>query len=42
MLKIQRFKINSSNSDIDYIKPKVKYNKNSTVEEVMIKFRKKT
>lgn len=28
--------------DIDYIKPKVKYNQKSTTKEVMIKFRKKS
>lgn len=28
--------------DIDYIKPKIKYNRNSTSNEIMIKFRKKT
>ena len=41
---VKRFKINyPSNSEIDYIKPKVRYSKNSTTEEeVMIKFRKKT
>ena len=28
--------------DIDYVKPKTKYNQKSIVKEIMIKFRKKT
>lgn len=41
MLKIHRLKV-SSNREIDYIKPSIKYNQNSIKEEVMIKFRKKS
>lgn len=34
-------KVNSSNREISYIKPKIKYSKDSIIEECMIKFSKR-
>lgn len=41
MLLLRNFKLNT-NREIDYIKPRIKYNQKSISKEVMIKFRKKS
>ena len=39
---MKRFlKVDSSDREISYIKPKIKYSKDSIIEECMIKFHKK-